>query len=649
MCGIAGVVSDELARDGRSAALVAEMLRRMRHRGPDGSGVVTNGPVTLGSTRLAVIDTQPHALPLQSHDGRFVIAYNGEAYNFGEVRARLASRGAAFRTHTDTEVVVEAYRQWGPEAIDWLHGMFAFVLLDRQTGELFGARDRMGKKPLFYTHRGGLFAFASFIPSLLAVPGVGSDLDLRAVFDVVHHGYVLGPKTAHRDIVQLPPAHAFTLRDGRLEVFEYWSLADQFRAGCDQDELWRARVREDLALALRRAVRLRLIADVPLGALLSGGIDSSVITALMAEQSTTTVRTFSIGFEEAGFDERAHAEVVARHLRTEHRTEVLRMEQPERLERAQWFVGEPLADTSVLPTYLVSEVARRHVTVALSGDGADELFAGYETFRADAVLSWLRLLPRWPLAPLLRALAARLPGDHGKVSGGYRISRFVSGLDLPEAEAHAHWRALTDHAGALRCFLPEARAALEGYSPMDRYRELDAEVAECDRVNRASYVDLRTYLADDILVKVDRASMGWSLEARAPFLDHAVVEAAARLPGHEKLRGLTTKWILRRQQGSRLPPSTLRRKKEGFSAPVGQWLAGPLRAAFLDLVTHERMRALGLDAAVAHGLHADLIARRGFPAYRLWALFTLALWEKGVRPLFLQHAGARTHEPGKGV
>lgn len=627
MCGIAGIVSGSLAASGAIEPAVGEMLRRLRHRGPDGSGVAVHGAAALGAARLAIVDVREIPQPFTSRDGSFVLAYNGEVYNFRELRAELEEReGVRFATGTDTEVVCEALRAWGTAALSRFHGMFAFVLLDVATGRLLGARDRLGKKPFFYAHRDGLFAFASFVPSLGAVPGLELTPDLRSLFDVVELGYSLSPKSPYREVAQLPPACWFTLEDGRLTVREYWSLAEQFRAGAGLGERGLRRAAEDLDEALRDSVRMRLVSDVPLGVLLSGGLDSSIVAALMTTLAGDDVRSFSVAFEERGFDESAHAERVARHLGSEHHVDTMSLDDPSRLDRALWHVGEPLADTSVLPTWLVGRLARRHVTVALGGDGADELFAGYETFRADALLQLLHYLPQWPLRPMLQALADRLPADHDKVSLSYRVKRFMSGWDLPPHAAHYHWRALMDHASALACFTEDARRELAGYSPVERFGELDREVDGCDLVNRCSYVDLRTYLLDDILVKVDRCTMAHSLEGRSPFLDHAVVSAAARLPGRMKLRGATTKWILREQHGHRLPSETLRRSKSGFSAPVARWLTGPLRERFLDTVTRDRMASLGLDHLECLRLHERLEAKQGHEHYKVWALFVLALW-----------------------
>lgn len=628
MCGIAGAVSPSLAARGELRAVVEEMCRRLRHRGPDGRGVHVEGDAALGAARLAVIDPRPIAQPLVSADGRHVIAYNGEVYNQRELRRQLESRGATFLTDTDTEVVLEAVKAWGTDALPRLHGMFAFVVLDRVSGELVGGRDRLGQKPLFLLEDGETFAFSSFLPSLHALPGFAPRLDPLAVHDVVELGYVLSPKTPFQEVRQLPPAHGFTWTAGRLQTFAYWDLAAAFVDGRCEDAGSERAAAERFDAALAEAVGDRLVADVPLGALVSGGLDSSIVAALMVSRSTERVRTFALGFDEPGFDERAHARALATHLGTEHREDRVHLDLAASLAWAQWHVGEPLADTSVLPTALVSEMARRHVTVVLTGDGADELFAGYETYRADRVRAALASPAGRPLRPLVRLLARALPADHGKVSLAYKVRRFASGQDLPAAEAHYHWRALQDRDDALACLLPDARAAVSGYEPVERFRQLDAEVSPCDAVNRASYVDLRTYLLDDILVKVDRCAMACSLEARNPFLDHRVVEAAAALPGRMKLRGLETKWLLRRQHAHRLPAATLRRKKEGFSAPVSRWLLGPARDLFEEVARPERLEPLGLDAAAARRLHASLEQGRGFHGYVLWAILTLGLWNE---------------------
>jgi asparagine synthase (glutamine-hydrolysing) len=603
------------------------MVERLRHRGPDGQGVLARGDAALGSARLTILDLREHELPLRSADGRWAIAYNGEVYNHRELRAELEAEGVRFRTSTDTEVVLEAWRAWGRDCLPKLEGMYAFVLHDAETGELHGARDRMGQKPLFLARQGALFAFASFLPCFEEVPGLELEPDPRSVFDVLELGYCLSPRTAWRGVEQLPPAHGFTWKDGRFESWEYWSLAAAFRAGHETGRIGVAGAMERLDDRLRHAVRARLVADVPVGVLLSGGLDSSIVAALAVEANgRDAVKSFSVGFEESGFDEREHAERVARALGTEHHAEVLKLDDPDELRRAHALVGEPLADSSVLPTTLVSRIARKQVKVALSGDGADELFAGYETFRADALRALLHRGAWRTLRPLLRLGARLLPVDKGKVSLGYKARRFVSGLGLDEVRAHYHWRALMEHAEALGCLLPGAREQLDGHSPADRFAELDSELPGLDLVNRCSYVDLRTYLLDDILVKVDRASMGCSLEARSPFLDHRVVELAAALPGNLKLRGRTTKLVLRWNHAHELPRETLRRPKAGFSSPVAHWLTGSLRESFLDLATPERLAPLGLDAAPLRRMHAELEEGRAFHGYKLWAVLVLLLW-----------------------
>jgi asparagine synthase (glutamine-hydrolysing) len=646
VCGIAGLASPSLAATGEHSRVVEAMLARLAHRGPDGSGVAAHGDVALGSSRLTIIDLNEHALPLATQDGRFVISYNGEVYNHRQLRAELEAAGARFATHTDTEVVAEAWRAWGRESLSRLEGMYAFVILDRETGELFGARDRMGQKPLAYHHDGETFAYASFLPSFEELPGLALEPDPQAVFDVLELGYVLSPKTAYRQLRQRPPACGFRFHQGELEIFEYWSLAQAFREGAEKGRIGVAGAMERLDDRLRHSVRERLVADVPVGVLLSGGLDSSVIAALALQDGRSErVQSFSIGFEESGYDEREHAASVAAFLGTDHHAEVLKLDDPDQLLAAQEKVGEPLADTSVLPTTLVSRVARSRVKVALSGDGADELFAGYETFRADALRALLHRGAWSVLRPLTRMAAKLLPVDKGKVSLGYKAKRFVSGLDLDEVQAHYHWRALMDRAEALGCLLPGAREAIGDYAPAARFAELDAELPGLDLVNRCSYVDLRTYLLDDILVKVDRASMGCSLEARSPYLDHRVVELAARLPGNLKLRGRTTKLILRWQHAHELPRSVLERKKEGFSSPVAHWLTGSLRELFLDLATPERLAPLGIDAAAVRRMHGELERSEAFHAYKLWAVLVLLLWSEGTGSHFSIHSQQAEQRP----
>ncbi len=571
MCGIAGAV-------GRFARVDADVLRRMTdriaHRGPDADGhfVDAHNGVFLGHRRLSILDIAGGAQPMESQDGRFVLVYNGEIYNFRELRRELEAQGAHFRSdHSDTEVLLHGYRAWGRALPGRLNGMWAFALLDRERKELFLSRDRFGKKPLYWHAGREGFAFASELTALRehpAVPSTPSPLAIRKYFA---YGYIPAPLTHLEGVHKLPAGHSMTvdLATCAPSVERYWAyeaepadVAVTARAA----DAWT----DELIALLDAAVQRRLVADVPVGAFLSGGIDSSMVAALaMRHVGREQLTTFSIGFDEAGFDETAHAALVARHIGASHVVETLSIERAlEILPRLARDLDEPFADSSLLPTYLLCQHARRHATVALGGDGADELFAGYDPFKALRHAQVWSHLPR-PVHRAVSMLAARLPVSHGYMSFDFKVKRMLRGLDHPAHLWLPTWMAPLSHADL---------EALAG-EPVD----LDAVYSEAidawdncpskDPVDRATNFFVRLYLQEDILAKVDRASMLHSLEVRAPFLDIDLVDFARRLPSSVKLRGNTTKWLLKRAAERFLPREIVHRRKQGFAVPIGRWFA----------------------------------------------------------------------------
>jgi asparagine synthase (glutamine-hydrolysing) len=568
MCGIAGFFG---AGD---QTILKRMTDRIRHRGPDADGflIEPDNGVHLGHRRLSILDISGGVQPMHTQDGALSIVFNGEIYNFAELRAELTSAGYEFQTdHSDTEVLLHGYRHWGHALTSRLNGMWAFALYDRSRREVFFSRDRFGKKPFFYFSSGDCFVFSSELHSLQEHPSVPREIDPRALRKYYAYGFVPAPLTFFQGVRKLPAGHSLVLElDGlRIRQNRYWNYQPEpvEVIPLNAEKLWS----EELISLLDAAVKRRLVADVPVGAFLSGGIDSSLISALaMRHVPRDKIRMFSIGFEEAGFDETAFAKQVSAHIGAQHSIETLSIQRaldiiPDILDR----LDEPFADSSLLPTYLLCRHARREVTVALGGDGADELFAGYDPFRALRYASWYaRVVPK-PVHKAIRLVASRMPVSHGYMSLDFRIKRTLRGLDHPAKLHLPVW---------MSPLAPDQLEDLFGESIdlEDVYSEAIEAWEECesrDPVDRTIAFFIRLYLQEDILAKVDRASMLNSLEVRAPFLDIDLVDFIRRLPTSFKLRNGTTKWLLKKSAESLLPFDIIHRKKQGFAVPIGQWFA----------------------------------------------------------------------------
>ena len=566
MCGIAGFVGSGTLDD------LKRMTDTLIHRGPDGEGLWSDAAtrVHLGHRRLAILDLAGGQQPMWTADGRIGIVFNGEIYNFAELRRELEGHGHVFQTdHSDTEVLLYGYRQWGTALTERLNGMWAFVIYDRDRRLLFCSRDRFGKKPFFYTVQGGTLVFASELTALIAHPAVRATPCARAIRKYFAYGYIPAPLSLYEDIFKLPAGHSltFSLVDGNLHRWQYWrfTLEAEPAVPADAESRWG----EELRHLLSEAVRRRLVSDVPVGVFLSGGIDSSAVAACAVRLlGGGRVNTFSIGFEEASFDESAHAAAVARHLGTVHHPHVLSIDLARQLAPAICArLDEPMADSSLLPTYLLCGHARTRVTVALGGDGADELFAGYAPFRALRLARlYQRLVPR-PMHSAITSLVATLPAGHAYLSLDFKLKRTLRGLNHEPRLWNAAW---------LAPLAPDEVAELLG-GPMN-VEDLFSEAIELWEANpQLNLTDqtlqffTRLYLENDILTKVDRASMMHSLEVRAPFLDIDVVNFARRIPSDWKLRGGETKYLLKRALAPWLPREILHRTKQGFAVPIAKW------------------------------------------------------------------------------
>jgi len=628
MCGIFGKIYFDPARpverkvvDGACAALV--------HRGPDGQGILCERNAGLGHRRLAIIDVAGGAQPMSTQDGRFSVTYNGEIYNFRELRLELRAKGYRFQTESDTEVLLYAYAEWGSKCVERLNGMFAFGLWDRKEQALLLARDRLGIKPLYFHVSSQGVTFASEMGAMLQDLDVPRRINAQAVSDYLSLGYILAPKTIFRDVQKLSPGHLMVCARQHVELQSYWDLASRIIEGSQANrEMAENQLRCRLYEKLERTVSGQMVSDVPVGAFLSGGVDSSAVTGFMVAQGAGPVRTFSIGFEEPSYSELIYAREVAEFLNTEHNDRIVRQDMESLVPQLASSAGEPFGDSSFLPTYLVAGLAREYVKVVLSGDGGDETFAGYDTYLADrlhGVYNWTpKLLKRWLIEPAVRALPVTLR----KVSFDYKARQFIAAGDMSSEQAHYSWRELFSEQEQ-REYLPQEFLDEAGdYRPFQVFERYFREVRDADPLAQAQYVDVKTWLADDILVKVDRASMAHGVETRVPLLDHELVEFGLSLPTRLKIRGWQKKYLLKKTVLPLLPKKIVYRKKSGFNSPVGPWLRGRLRTLCEDaILSHDTL--VPLDRPKLRGLLKEHIEGRKDHGYRLWALLMLRLWAQG--------------------
>jgi len=642
MCGICGVVFAE-----RGKEVSPEMLRKMTHtlrfRGPDGEGFYVEKGVGLGHRRLSVIDLARGGQPMTDPSGRVTISYNGEIYNFPALRRELEAAGFRFRTTCDTEVLLLGYLHWGEAMLDRLVGMFAFAIWDSRAETLFLARDRFGVKPLYWAETaGGDLVFGSELTTVLASGLFEARLHAQAVRNYLALGYVIGRDSILEGIERLPAATCLRWRrGGRPQIRVYWDMADRWASLAarppDDDPT------QEFSTLLEEATRSRLISDVPLGVLLSGGLDSSVVTALM-RRNRSEVRSFSFGFDETSYNELPWARTAARRLGTLHYEDVMQCDSPELLLKIADRQDEPFADTSIVPTHALCSMTRRHVTVALSGDGGDELLAGYVTHAADACHRRMAALPRCLVRGLRRAVGL-LPDNRRKVNLVFKAKQFVAGAGLPAQDAHAWWRMLCDEGGIAGLLAPDWGPPAE--STFEPFRSAYRRAGGLSPLDRMLYVDYKTWLVDDILVKIDRASMAYGLEIRSPFMDHRLFEFCARLPADWKLRRGRGKAILRQAARKLLPSSILRRQKKGFNAPVSHWIVGSWRDLVEEHLGRRKLQEAGvLNPQAVAGLLADHRAGRKDRGYLLFCLLQLSLWLDKVRPALPRGVGAPLLSPG---
>ncbi len=609
MCGICGIVSTSGSADPER---LARMSAKLVHRGPDSDGTFLDGPVGLAARRLAIIDLAGGDQPIANEDGTVTVVQNGELYNYPELRVELERAGHRFHTSCDTEVLVHLYEQEGEAFARRLRGMFAVALWDAPRQRLVLARDRYGIKPLYYRAGNGGLEFASELRSLPR-----GEIDLDALEAFLAFNSIPAPLTIFREARKLPPGHVLVWEGGQTRLERYARPAPAPVSELREDD--ESELLEELRGRLRDSVRAHLLADVPVGVLLSGGIDSSALAALAAEETGEPVRTFSIGFEERSFDELSDARLVAERYGTHHRELVLRPDAALLLPALADAFDEPFADSSALPTYLVSQLAAEDVKVALSGEGGDELFGGYYTYVADLLAQRVG-----GLAGLARPVVERLPSSSARASFDYKAKRFVRGAQLPPLERHHAWKEI---------FSPEARAELtgrrHGFDPVDLYRERFAETVGAELLARLQDVDLGIYLVDDLLVKTDRASMAHSLEARVPFLDPAVTSFAFSLPAKHRVNGFRKKVLLRKAVAPLVPEQIVRGKKRGFSIPAAAWLRGDLEPFARETLSAETVVRQGYfdPQAVARVLDRHVRGEEDL-SRQLWGLLAFTLWHE---------------------
>jgi len=622
MCGIVGIVERDLERPVVAGDL-EQMVRMLHHRGPDEEGSITLPGVGLGMRRLAIVDLKSGQQPILNENGDIKIVANGEIYNFRELQQELESFGHRFRSRdSDIEVMVHAYEQWGVNFLTRLRGMFALAIWDGRTRTLIAARDRAGEKPLYWTQTPTGLLLASEVKALLVRADVARELDPVALDQFLTYEYVLAPRTILKGVHKLPPAHFLQYRDGQATVHRYWDAADVALKPWDDAEAASA-----LRAALATAVTRQLMADVPLGAFLSGGIDSSSIVGLMSLAVSQPVNTFSIGFSDGTYNELPYAREVAGLFRTRHRERQASPDLADMFDQLVVHLDEPFADVSMFPTFSVSELAREHVKVVLSGDGGDELFGGYDAYQAQALAAKLGWMGD-ALMPALAGVASALPPTGKKKGLVNKVKRFSAGAATAPADlGHYRWMVYLSARDKARLYsdgLRDALASNDVYAPV---RDALGRFSQDDVLNRQLYADLSLYLADDILVKVDRMSMATSLETRAPFLDADLMELAFSMPGHLKIRNGERKWILKRAMRDLLPDAILNRKKEGFSIPMKNWLRRELQPLMRELLSRERMQRRGLfDPEVVSQLVDDHVNGRENHAHTLFPLMVFERW-----------------------
>jgi asparagine synthase (glutamine-hydrolysing) len=621
MCGITGFVNADCRPADRS--LLERMNLAIIHRGPDEDGFYVNGNVALAVRRLAIIDVAGGHQPVHNADKTKWLVFNGEIYNYQDLRKDLEKRGHRFYTQSDTEAVIHLYDEYGADCLSYLRGMFAFAIWDTVDGSLFIARDRVGKKPLLYSHQpNGDLIFGSEFLAVLEHPSIKREVDHEAIDSYLSYLCVPAPQTAFQQIRKLEPGHWLRWRGGRLETHRYWQPDFSKKIKISETEAI-----EETTRILRESTRLRLISEVPLGAFLSGGVDSSTVVALMAQESEKPVKTFSIGFEEEDFSELKYAKRVAEHVGAEYHEFIVKPNALDVLPTLVEHYGEPFADSSAIPTYYVSKETRRYVTVALNGDGGDESFAGYERYVAMRVAEKYSRVPRYLRRAFVEAPVNLLPTSELKRSRFRDAKRFIKAANLPRTQRYFRWMSTFTPNAKRELYTDDFARDVAGLDASDLLDHWFAKANGSGTLDTAMLADQMTYLPNDLLVKVDIASMANSLEARSPFLDHKLIEFAASLPENLKMRGLETKSLLKKVAERLVPRDVIHRRKMGFGVPVGRWFRGEMKDFVREVLLSERSLNRGIIRPEATKRYVDehTTGTRDH-SFQVWTLLMLELW-----------------------
>jgi len=618
MCGICGFSwnDEKLAR---------AMAGQITHRGPDQEGVYCAEGISLAFRRLAIIDLSANgAQPMSNEDGTIQLVFNGEIYNFQQLRDELIGKGHRFKSKTDSEVIVHAYEEYGLQAVHKLRGMFAFAIFDQGRKRLLLARDRIGIKPLYYTFTNGRLIFGSEIKTILQDPGVERRVNYQALYDYLGFEFVPAPQTMFAGINKLPAGHQLLFENGEISVQQYWDL--DFQALSSSRPSFAEAV-EQFREHLDTAVKSHLVSDVPLGVFLSGGLDSSCLVALMRRHISGPLKTFTIGYKDKSYSELDYAEIVARHCETDH--QVLRLDSlnADYVEQTLWHLDEPMTDLSTVPLYLLCKQAREQVTVCLSGEGADESLAGYDRFKASRMERYFRHIPGPLRKHLIGRMTAMIPDQPQKKGAINMLKRFVEGANLDPEAHHLRWQYFLNAGLEKQLFSPAFRDGIK-LDPFRRIRELNQQCTADDEINREIYLDMRFMMTDSVLMKVDRMSMASSLEIRVPLLDHVLVEFLAGLPGEWKLNGMTTKHIFRKALDGLLPDSIVNRGKQGYSLPVKHLLRGELKQYMIERLHSSAVLAETMDRSCMDRLIAEHCSGKQNHNHVLWALLNVAIWHE---------------------
>lgn len=625
MCGICGQFN--FRKENRvETADIRRMCRVITHRGPDDEGVYVKDNVGIGMRRLSIIDLVSGHQPLSNEDGTVWIVFNGEIYNYKEVRQQLIQLGHKFATNSDTETIVHAYEEYGVNCPEKLNGMFAFAIWDSRKNRFFIARDRIGIKPLYYYQDRERLVFGSELKSILQIKDIPRRVNPQALNNFLTFEYIAAPLSIFEGIQKLKPGHSLLWDNGKISIRKYWDL--QYGINKITSE---AEICEELESLLQDSIRIRLMSDVPLGAFLSGGIDSSAIVGLMSKEMTQPVKTFSIGFEDATYNELKYARIIAKKFNTEHHEFTIKPDAIDLTENlVKNYVDEPFGDFSLFPTYLVSKMAREYVTVVLSGDGGDELFAGYDPYIANKIAGGFQMIPGFIRKGLISPILSRIPPTEKKKGIINRAKRFVEGANLPADLQHTRWMIFLSDQERHALYSDDYYRQASQYDAYDPVRCYFKAATWPDSLDQQQYVDIKTYLVDDILVKVDRMSMATSLEARVPFLDHRVVEFTTSIPSRLKLAGIShqkTKYILKKAMHRVLPHEIIYRGKEGFSIPIKNWLKNELRPMMMDVLSKDRLKSEGFfDWKYVEQLKNEHLANVENHSHRLWALMMFGIW-----------------------